>query len=318
VPVNGVPWPTMRVQRRVYRFRFLVGSISRSYRFALSTGDPCYVVGTDGGMTPAPAAVAYWRQGTAERYEVLIDFREYRVGQTVDLRNLSNKNNIDFADTGKVMRFAVVDGPAETVPYRIPATLDRGPQAYAERGAMDAMDAMSLTPDRATATRRLRVERVNGLWKINNETWGDVAASGLLRVDDRQTQPYAIEKWEITNLSGGWFHPVHIHLIDAKIIGRNTNSGKPFAWENGPKDVFYTGEHETVTMLMQFTTGAHHGGRYMVHCHNLVHEHNDMMVQFAVGDVRHNDPVESDPPVPDPELPDVFPAGYEPGYPLGT
>src|SRR6185369_9787665 len=93
VLVNGVPWPTMRVQRRVYRFRFLVASISRSYRFALSTNDPCWVVGTDGGMTPAPIPVASWRQGTAERYEVLIDFRKYKVGQNVDLKNLSNKNN---------------------------------------------------------------------------------------------------------------------------------------------------------------------------------------------------------------------------------
>jgi spore coat protein A len=315
VLVNGVPWPTMNVKRRVYRFRFLVGSISRSYRFALSTNDPCYVVGTDGGMTPAPVPVASWRQGTAERYEVLIDFRKYKVGQTVDLKNLSNKNNIGFPNTGKVMRFKIVDSPAETVPYGIPATLDRGPQAYADRGAVDTM---SLTPEMATATRKLQVMRTNGLWKINNETWADVERSRLLRVDDRQAQPYAIEKWELTNLSGGWFHPVHIHLIDAKIIGRNTNSGKPFAWEAGPKDVFYTGEHETVTMLMQFTTGAHEGGRYMVHCHNLVHEDNDMMVQFAAGDLLGNDPVTSDPPVPDLSPPDLYPAQYEAGYPVGT
>ena len=52
--------------------------------------------------------MASWRQGTAERYEILIDFRKYKVGQTVDLRNLSNKNNIDFANTDKIMRFQVV------------------------------------------------------------------------------------------------------------------------------------------------------------------------------------------------------------------
>ncbi|MGH3357100.1 MAG: multicopper oxidase family protein, partial [Nocardioidaceae bacterium] len=50
--VNGRAWPVMKVKRRVYRFRFLDASISRSYRFALSTGDPVTVVATDGGLMP--------------------------------------------------------------------------------------------------------------------------------------------------------------------------------------------------------------------------------------------------------------------------
>jgi len=97
--VNGVPWPTMKVKPRIYRFRVLIGSIGRSYRPTLSNGDPVYIVGTDDGMVPVVQAVPSWRQGTAERYEILIDFRKFKVGQTVDLRNLSNKNNIDFANT---------------------------------------------------------------------------------------------------------------------------------------------------------------------------------------------------------------------------
>ena len=97
-------------------------------------------------------------------------------------------------------------------------------------------------------------------------------------------QPFSVEQWTIINESGGWFHPVHIHLIDAKIIARNTNGGKPFAWELGPKDVFYTGEGESVTALMQFNTQPDGEGKYMIHCHNLVHEDHDMMVQFSAGD----------------------------------
>ena len=50
--VNGVPWPVLKVQRRVYRFRFLVAAVSRSFRFALSTGDPVTMVATDGGLMP--------------------------------------------------------------------------------------------------------------------------------------------------------------------------------------------------------------------------------------------------------------------------
>ena len=69
--VNGVPWPTMKVKPRIYRFRVLVASISRSYRPTLSNGDPVYIVGTDAGMVPVVQAVPSWRQGTAERYEIL-------------------------------------------------------------------------------------------------------------------------------------------------------------------------------------------------------------------------------------------------------
>ena len=319
IMVNGVPWPTMKVKPRIYRFRFLVGSITRSYRFALSTGDPFYVVGTDAGITPTVQAVSSWRQGTAERYEVLVDFRKYKPGQSVELRNLSNKNNIDFANTGKVMKFEVVADSPSLLPgsrsiTAIPKTLDPGEHPTKASGGLDTM---SLTPDMAVAKRTLRVQRKSGEWTINGETWDDVEKSNFTRVF-ANPQRNQVEQWTIVNESGGWFHPVHIHLIDGKIIGRNTNGGKPFAWENGPKDVFYAGENESVTVLMQFDTGKHEGGRYMVHCHNLVHEDHDMMVQFAVGDLKNNDPINADKPILENIPEGSFSSTYKPSYPAGT
>jgi flagellar biosynthesis/type III secretory pathway protein FliH len=50
-----------------------------------------------------------------------------------------------------------------------------------------------------------------------------------------------------------------------------------------------------------------HEGRYMIHCHNLVHEDHDMMVQFQVGENREdNDPRLADPckDMPDPDFED--------------
>jgi FtsP/CotA-like multicopper oxidase with cupredoxin domain len=317
--VNGVPWPTMKVKPRIYRFRFLVGSITRSYRFALSNGKPFYVVGTDAGMTPKVEAVSSWRQGTAERYEVLIDFRGYKPGQMVELRNLSNKNNVNFTNTGKVMRFEVVADSPSLIPgsrtiSSIPATLDIGEHPTKNSGGIETM---KLTPDMAVAKRVLRVKRDGGEWTINNETWEDVEKSGFRRCFANPARN-EVEQWTIVNESGGWFHPVHIHLIDGKIIGRNTNGGKPFAWEGGPKDVFYAGENESVTVLMQFDTGKHEGGRYMVHCHNLVHEDHDMMVQFAVGDLENNDPINADRPVLETVSENFYSSTYRPAYPAGT
>jgi spore coat protein A, manganese oxidase len=316
IMVNGVPWPTMKVKPRIYRFRVLVASISRSYRPALSNGEPVHIVGTDGGMTPIVQAVSSWRQGTAERVEILIDFRKYRPGQTVELRNLSNKNNIDFANTGKIMRFQVVadSGSGAGSISAIPTRLDDGGSPTASKGGIPTM---KLTPQMATVKRQLRFMRQHGLWTVNGVIWDDVERSGFTKLFGNP-QPFAIEQWTIINESGGWFHPVHIHLIDAKIIARNTNGGKPFAWEGGPKDVFYAGENESITTLIQFDATRQDGGRYMIHCHNLVHEDHDMMVQFSVGDLRTNDPITTDPPIRDTRPVNAFPPVYRPLFPAGT
>jgi FtsP/CotA-like multicopper oxidase with cupredoxin domain len=58
------------------------------------------------------------------------------------------------------------------------------------------------------------------------------------------------------------------------------NGKAPFAYEIGPKDVVYVGENETVRVIAKFGPNQ---GKYMMHCHNLVHEDHDMMAQFQVG-----------------------------------
>jgi spore coat protein A, manganese oxidase len=286
--VNGRPWPVMRVKRRVYRFRVLVGSISRSYRFALDTGDPVTVVATDGGLMPRARQVDQWRHSTAERYEVLIDFGRYRPGQRVVLRNLSNDNNVDYDSTDMVMAFQVTDAPFD----RRDRTWHRIPDRLVDS------DVMGLTEAMAQRRRHLAFERKHGLWTVNGRTWTDVVNSDFeqLIADPGHGD---VEVWEVENRSGGWFHPVHIHLVDFKILSRNGRA--PFDYERGPKDTVYVGENETVRLLMRF---GPHRGRYMVHCHNLVHEDHDMMHQFAVGwrpgQPDPNHPILADPPRPDP------------------
>jgi len=281
VLVNGKPWPVMKVQKRIYRFRILNASISRSYRPSLSTGDPMWVVATDGGLVQAPQQVANYRHGGAERYEVLIDFRKYATGQRIEFRNSSNKNNIDYDYTNKIMAFDVVGDPVDTTDptwNTIPATLaSRNPSAAGQ-------EVMLLKASDATKTRSFRVERsdVTNMWSINGQTWEDVIQSGYTKIA-ADPKLNATEIWTIENKSGGWFHPVHIHLIDFQVISRN--GGAPFAWEKGPKDVVYVGEGETVRVLMKFGPNQ---GRYMVHCHNLPHEDHDMMIQFRVGDEPEN------------------------------
>lgn len=279
--VNGAPWPVMKVQRRIYRFRVLNASISRSYNFRLSTGDPVTMVATDGGLMPAAKQVTSWRQAGAERYEILIDFSKYPVGKRVELRNLSNKNNIDYDYTGRVMAFDVTGETVDT----------SGPAAKVMPTLLAGSAVMNLAPSQSVKTRRMRVKRDGDIWTIGDMTWDEVMKSGYKKVV-ADPDLNDIEIWEIENSSGGWFHPVHIHLVDFKILSRNGRP--PFPYELGPKDVVYVGEGETVRLLMQF---GPHRGRYMIHCHNLPHEDHDMMAQFSVGynpnDPDPNDPIEA-------------------------
>ncbi|WP_207453410.1 multicopper oxidase family protein [Herbiconiux sp. SYSU D00978] len=288
--VNGRPWPTMKVKKRVYRFRILNASISRSYRWALSTGAPFTVVATDGGLMPVAKQVTSFRHSGAERYEVLIDFRNYAPGTKIELRNLSNKNNVDYDYTGKVMQFEVTGDPVDTTD----PTWNTIPTALAPLGS-SPYDPMALKSSQATKTRRFRLKKsdITNLFSIDDSSWQDVIASNFQKVHADPALD-AVEIWEFENSSGGWFHPLHIHLVDFQILARNGRA--PSAHELGPKDVVYVGEGETVRLLMRF---GPHKGKYMIHCHNLPHEDHDMMVQFGVGLVPGtydpNDPMTAHP-----------------------
>jgi hypothetical protein len=265
--------------------------VSRSYLLALDTGEPFTVIGTDGGLMPAPQDTTTLRFGMAERYEVVIDFAQYRAGQRVVLRNLGPKNNVDYETTDVVMAFDVIGDPVDTRNNEVPPVINPD------------NEVMRLTADQAVTTRHMRFKREGGQWTIDGLTWEDVVNSGFTKTVANPNLG-DVEIWELENSSGGWFHPVHIHLIDFKVLDRN--GAPPFNYEQGPKDVVYVGENETVRVIMRF---GPHLGRYMMHCHNLVHEDHDMMVQFEVGTGGHH-PIDADRPRrgPGPEL-----RGDEPG-----
>ncbi len=270
---NGKPWPVMKVERRKYRFRVLNAATSRGFNLALSSGDPITVIGTDGGLMPAPVAVSSMRVGMSERYEIVIDFSRYRAGDKVILQNLDLKNNEQYDSTREIMRFDVAGDATDAANNAIPDVLNPN------------SPVMALQKSEAIRTREWRFDRSNGLWQINGKVWNPNRVDANPGLGDT-------EIWTLYNNSGGWFHPVHMHLIDFKILDRN---GKPpHPWERGPKDVAYIGEGEKVRVLMRFGPNK---GKYMMHCHNLVHEDHDMMTQFEVGR-GGDDPVTADPPKP--------------------
>jgi spore coat protein A len=281
--VNGKAWPNMKVEQRKYRFRVLNASVSRGYTLKLSNGKPFQIIATDGGLMAAPQTVTSFKLGMAERYEIVIDFAGYAIGTKIQLLNGGVKNATDYDHTGKVMQFEVASAAKSLANNEVPAKLGNPP-------------AMLVQESESKATRKMKLERSNSVWVINGETWEDVVAEDYAHVFANPNLG-DVEIWEIENSSGGWFHPLHIHLVDFKVLTRN---GRPApAQEKGPKDVVYIGEGEVVRLLMKF--GPEHG-RYMIHCHNLSHEDHDMMTQFQVG--LHDadcDPVHAAPPTYNPE-----------------
>ena len=283
--VNGVPWPKMQVEPRKYRFRVLNASVSRSYDLSLDTHEPLIVIGTDGGLMPHPQYCSHVKVGMAERYEIVIDFAKYRPGQQVVLRNTSPKNNIDYETTDVVMAFEVTGIVHDTRNNEVPQDLNPNMKVM---GLTEADAVRDPEDPSRPLVRNIRFERENSHWTVNGQTWEDFVNSGyeLTIANPGQND---VEIWELENPGGGWFHPVHIHLVDFRILDRD---GKPPEdYEKGPKDVAYVGESEKVRVIMRF---EHQVGKYMMHCHNLVHEDHDMMVQFEVGTGGHH-PIEADP-----------------------
>ena len=257
--VNGRAWPKMTVDRTQYRFRMLVASVSRSYNFKLSNNAPITIIGTDAGLLPAPTPVTSYRHGMAERYDVVIDFSKYAPGTKITLLNTAT----DEPAMRQVLQFVV------------------GSTAVASRPIPDTLNDVVFPQESASVrTRHFKFDRTNGQWAINGLTWnGSIAATPKVGTT---------EKWILETNSGGWFHPVHIHLVDFQILRRNDSKNMVFPYEKGWKDVAYVGANETVEVLMTFhepeaiDPSQPTLGKFVMHCHNLVHEDHDMMNQFEI------------------------------------
>jgi FtsP/CotA-like multicopper oxidase with cupredoxin domain len=118
----------------------------------------------------------------------------------------------------------------------------------------------------------IRLNRGNGAWQINDRFYDPNRVDVVERLWTHST-------WKLTNESGGWSHPLHIHDEEFSIIDRNGHP--PAAHEAGLKDVFLLGPNDTVRVAA-YWTGEKNIGKYVFHCHNLEHEDMRMMGIFEV------------------------------------
>jgi spore coat protein A, manganese oxidase len=265
VLVNGKPWPQFDVSARKYRFRILNGSNARPYELSLSNGMPLTLIATEGGLLHRPVRLRSLRIAPAERYEVVIDFSKVPVGTRVVLRNLRGQGSV-----AQVMRFDVVRKAKDD--SRIPSIL-RPPAMQIDATHLPTREANSVR------TRRFVFARTSGMWTINGKIFEESRIDAAPGEGDT-------EIWEFQNNGGGWIHPIHLHLVNFKILTRNGRRPRP--QETGWKETVFLDANDTVRVLMKWPKvpigpkPAEFVRTYVFHCHVVEHEDHDMMMQMKV------------------------------------
>jgi spore coat protein A, manganese oxidase len=266
VLVNGKAWPRFEVAARKYRFRILNGSNARDYELALSNGRPLTLIATEGGLIHRPVPLRSLPIAPAERYEIVVDFSDQPVGSHVVLRNRQGTG-----ETSYVMRFDVVRKAKDD--SRVPAVL---------RTPAQQLDPthQPTRPELATRTRQFVFKRSGGFWTIN----GKIFEADRLDAIPREG---TTEIWELVNGGGGWIHPVHLHLLNFKILARNGRTPPPHERGHWKETVFLKPNH-SARILMKWPKvpiGPNPGEflrTYVFHCHVTEHEDHDMMLQLKV------------------------------------
>jgi spore coat protein A len=278
--VNGKAQPRLDVEPRRYRFRLLNGSNARVYEFALGGGLQFTQIGTDGGLLPRAVRRSSIRMAPAERVDVVIDFTG-SAGRGIVLYNILEQTDgrgpEDEAGGVRtpIMRFDVINPLSSVDTSRVPGHLAPLLPLNADRSSPLFE---GYRREDAVITRDFHIHRQHGVWVINGNCY-DPAKSNTcppVRLD-------TTEIWRFHNSSGGWVHPMHVHLEEFKILSRNGVPPKPY--EAGLKDTFLVGENETVEVITNFrdqhkAEDGHNDGLYVFHCHNLEHEDMAMMGQM--------------------------------------
>ena len=258
--VNGKIQPTFSVARRKYRFRILDGSPSRFYELYLTNAnvDQSFIyIANDGNLLPAPLTMSKIRLSPAERGDIVIDFSKYPIGSQLFLENrlaqTSGKGPDGVQRSGvQMLRFTVDSEAADN--SRVPSTL----RAIAP-----------LNTAAATVNRSFQFDKRNGSWLVNGATFDALTPAFTVKRG-------ATEIWTLRG-SWGWHHPIHIHMEEGRIISRNGVAPPPE--ESGRKDVFVLNPNDEVKVLIRFGDFM---GKYMMHCHNAVHEDHAMMLRFDI------------------------------------
>lgn len=337
VLVNGQAWPKRNVEPRKYRLRLLNGSDSRFYDLRFESfaagkdivpgaGTPLqtWVIGNELGLLDRPALPALdGRPGIAavpgvlplapgERYDLIVDFSKVPAGSRVVVTNSARSPYPDatLPDKGLTDRLLAFD-----------VVLPRNAAIPEATVALDTplrpkLKPLGALPSKTTKlpVRRIMLYEGTDMFGRLQTMLGPVdidpatGQQGTLTFKDPITERPkrgSTEIWEFYNTTVD-AHPLHMHLVDFRIIDRQAFAGAiqpkvnsdgssgailipdsialagmpvaPSAWEAGRKDTVKTFPGEVTRVLVTFKRR----GEYVYHCHILSHEDHEMMRPYEV------------------------------------
>lgn len=318
--VNGVPWPKLDVEPRQYRLRLLNGSDSRVYtlevrvkRLLTSYALPFHQIGTDLGLLNSPVQLNRLTLAPGERADIVVDFGNPLAwfAQSITLRNTANApfpNGVtpDARTNGQIMAFKI----SKLLNLSVPLTTLPG-NLRPVHGAL---------PQPSTANAKVRklflfegtdaFGRLQTMLGTVNPASGNPAGPnwGTFLFTDPVTENIKLgdtEVWEVYNTTAD-AHPIHLHLVDFRILNRQGFTGtllpKPMGPGNAVAGGYLTGisltgaatpapaneagRKDTALMypgqVTRLVATFNRPGEYVWHCHILSHEDHEMMRRFVV------------------------------------
>jgi FtsP/CotA-like multicopper oxidase with cupredoxin domain len=351
--VNMAYAPFFEVLPRKYRFRILNASMSRFIQLALADVNgtspkavPFQFIANDGNLVVNPITLTQLdHQGTAERYDIVVDFSKFKVGQRVQMVNLLQMrddgrgptNTLTIAQAlagdpndpfiGAILQFQIVgsvpsvDAPGQTLfstspdPSVVPAVLTQQIPIVApvrtrvvEWGRSGDGDSRNPATGQCTPDCP---EFATFPWtvKVNG---GDAHSMNANRINLLVPKPGEIEHWTYVNGGGGWDHPIHLHFEEGITMNRGGDT-LPATENLVRKDVWRLRASGQVTFQVQF---GEYGGSYVNHCHNTVHEDFALLmrIQFLTGITGSPQTMVTPTPNPSPDgvtftTPEILPEG---------
>ncbi len=256
--VNNTESPFLNVKTCFYRYRVLNGSNARIYDLALSNGASFTVIGNDGGLLEKPVALTHALLAPGERLDILIDFSKMTVGTEVFLQSNANTIAAHGESTFKILKFKVATQEAEK--FVLPQSLS-------------SITPLSITSSKRTRTFTLPAGHMmmgTGMHTINGKTYD------MNRIDETVTAGET-EIWVFDNSLGTEPHPMHVHAVEFQVIEKTGGVIEPY--ERGWKDTILLKKGEKVKVIMRFPNEK---GLFLLHCHNLEHEDDGMMMNFEI------------------------------------
>ena len=254
---NGRPNARLDVERTLYRFRLLNASNARVFLVGFDDGRTFHLIGSDGGLLEEPVEVESFYLSPAGRAEILVDFSEDEIGSAPLLRSL-----LFFDEAFPGSRQGT---EADLLCFNITADGSSGGAVPATLSTIEPYN-----PDDVLRTRSFRFHMFDGQHAINDKLF-------MMDQVEFEVPMEELEIWELVNPTQ-LIHPIHVHGTQFQVLDRNGNKDL-LPEDHGWKDTVILFPHDQVRVLIRFDA---HPGVFMLHCHNLEHEDDGMMMNFRV------------------------------------